>query len=394
MALSASTVWEVQTGGSDTNGGGYSSGGTDYSQQTSPQLTVSDGACSGNTTLTSATGGFTAAMIGNVTYLSSGPGWYEITAYTDTNTVTIDRNGPSASGMTVNVGGCLASPGQLGSLLTVGGMKGWIKAGTYTVTTSTPGSAGPFIGGTGSWYVEGYSTTRGDRAGRPLLDAGAVTTITLWSGNSNAGQALVHVAADGNSNSSVNGFSLNNGRWIAIDCTATACVTGFDCDITSNTGNVINCRADNCTTGFSGPCLYCLADTCTTGFSTAAWVKNCVAADCTSDGFVLTGNAANAYFCISYSNTSDGFSGTSTGHSCVGCIATENGAYGFNLTNTSILERCASYLNSTARSTTVLNDANSITLSGDPFVNAASGDFNLNNTAGAGADLRAVTITL
>lgn len=113
MAISGYTDWDIRTGGSDTNGGGFNtnSAGTDYSQQTSAQLSLSDGVCTGGTTLESTTGGFTAAMVGNVVYLSSGPGWYEITGYTDTNTVTIDRNGPTDSGMTVNVGGSLATPG-------------------------------------------------------------------------------------------------------------------------------------------------------------------------------------------------------------------------------------------------------------------------------------------
>lgn len=36
----------------------------------------------------------------------------------------------------------------------------------------------------------------------------------------------------------------------------------------------------------------------------------------------------------------------------------------------------------------------SITLTADPFVDAAGGDFNINNVAGGGADLRAATIVL
>src|SRR4051812_1601745 len=114
MALSANTVWEVRSAGADTNGGGFNpgSGGTDYSQQNSAQLSVTDAACTGNTTVTSVTGGFTAAMVGSVMYLSSGPGWYEITARASTNSITIDRNGPNASGMTAKVGGAFATIGQ------------------------------------------------------------------------------------------------------------------------------------------------------------------------------------------------------------------------------------------------------------------------------------------
>lgn len=61
MAIPSGAVWEVRTTGSDQNGGFFnaSRGGTDYSQQDSPQLVLTGGACSGNTTVTSATGGFT-----------------------------------------------------------------------------------------------------------------------------------------------------------------------------------------------------------------------------------------------------------------------------------------------------------------------------------------------
>jgi hexulose-6-phosphate isomerase len=38
MAIAAATIWEVRTGGAETNGGGYSSGGTDYSQQTADAI--------------------------------------------------------------------------------------------------------------------------------------------------------------------------------------------------------------------------------------------------------------------------------------------------------------------------------------------------------------------
>jgi hypothetical protein len=40
------------------------------------------------------------------------------------------------------------------------------------------------------------------------------------------------------------------------------------------------------------------------------------------------------------------------------------------------------------------NGDNDITLSADPFVDSANGDFNINTTAGGGADLRAATLAL
>lgn len=107
MALTAGTVCEIRTTGSQNAGGGFydRNPGTsvDYSQQDSPQLTLTDLATDGaGTGLSSATGGFTAAMAGNLIQITGGTltaGWYEITAYTDTNNVTIDRSdGLSKSG--------------------------------------------------------------------------------------------------------------------------------------------------------------------------------------------------------------------------------------------------------------------------------------------------------
>ena len=53
-----------------------------------------------STTLTSAVGGFTAGMVGELIYISAGTnfvtGWYEITGHTDTNTVTLDSTAATA----------------------------------------------------------------------------------------------------------------------------------------------------------------------------------------------------------------------------------------------------------------------------------------------------------
>jgi hypothetical protein len=118
MAIGASTVWRVRVGGNDANGAGYdstiASAGTDYSQQDAAQLSLTDIVCAASTTVTSATGGFTAAMIGNAIRLTGSgvtSGYYFITARTNTNTITVDRN-PAAgatSGGTGKVGGAAAT---------------------------------------------------------------------------------------------------------------------------------------------------------------------------------------------------------------------------------------------------------------------------------------------
>ncbi len=121
MAVNATAVWRIRASGSNTNGGGYdpaiTGAGTDYSQQAAAQLSVTDAASVATTgVVTSVTGGFTAAMVGNAMFLSgtnftTGP--YFITVFTDTNTVTVDRDpttGGNGSAGTCKVGGGWASP--------------------------------------------------------------------------------------------------------------------------------------------------------------------------------------------------------------------------------------------------------------------------------------------
>ena len=61
-----------------------------------------------STTLTSATGGFIAGMVGEKIYISSGTnfvvGWYTIAGYTDTNTVTLSKTAATAGAGSAGVG--------------------------------------------------------------------------------------------------------------------------------------------------------------------------------------------------------------------------------------------------------------------------------------------------
>lgn len=158
-------------------------GGTDYTQQSTAQLTLTDLATSGIgvTTLTSATGGFTALMVGNLIQIDGGTnvttGYYEITAYTDTNTVTLDRApddgvGGIASG-TGKVGGAMVFNDKLTDAV-VAGNTIHIGSGTHTPTSNVASS----VNGTQVLPVRyyGYNTVRHDNpvgTNRPLLAMGA-----------------------------------------------------------------------------------------------------------------------------------------------------------------------------------------------------------------------------
>ena len=385
MAISASAVWEVRTDGSDTNGGGFVTGasGTDYSQQSSAQLTVTDGACSASTTLTSATGGFTAAMIGNLVYLSSGPGWYEIKSYTDTNTVTIDRAGPTATGMTLNVGGALATPGRL-SNLPASKNRCWIKSGTYTITTSTPGPSGPYYQSSSiNVVVEGYGTTRGDGT-RPVMSAGTVSSVVLWRmACTNRPSHFRNLEADANGQSSVDGFKHNAAQLRGCHgCKAVDCAIGF---ATSDAPNV-SCTATGCTTGFGSTIgMFCTAADCTTGFSGRGG-SNSTATGCTT-GFKAEQFTRGYYVNCTAHDCGTGFlSGTTaqiTQIATIGCIS-HSCTTGFTGGGAETYQQsCATYnCTSSTSGTKEYGDGVSV-FTADPCVDAAGGDYTLTAAAHA-----------
>src|SRR5690242_15560411 len=111
MAIGNTTCWRVRAGGSNTNGGGFdpaiSGAGTDYTDQDAAQLSLTDIVTNGTTTVTSVTGGFTSAMIGNCLRIT-GDNYYFITARSSTNSITVDRATGTASGQTGHVGGAFA----------------------------------------------------------------------------------------------------------------------------------------------------------------------------------------------------------------------------------------------------------------------------------------------
>ena len=129
-------------------------------------------------------------------------------------------------------------------------------------------------------------------------------------------------------------------------------------------------------------------------------VSRCIISSNTGKGINHNGPYAglNVVNCTIYNNTSDGIL-LSTHASNTGIrnnIISTNGGYGINddaLTQAGVdtkIDYNAFYANTSgARNTTLSASPHDVTLSGDPFTNAAGGDFSLNNTAGAGADCRA-----
>ena len=142
MALGAALIWEVRTTGNTNNGGAFRDvlPGTsvDYSQQNAAQKNIADGACPlGGLTVTTAAGGMTTDLIGNLWQVTAGvnfsPGFYEVVAVPTANTFTLDRTPCPAgigAGGTGSIGGALDSP--LKAITNaVSGNKIFVKLGVY-----------------------------------------------------------------------------------------------------------------------------------------------------------------------------------------------------------------------------------------------------------------------
>lgn len=442
MAIAASTVWEVRTGGAETNGGGYSSGGTDYSQQTSAQLSVTDGASSSTTNLNSATGGFTSAMVGNVLCISGGTlttGRYQITAYVDTNNVTLDRALNTGSGSTVKVGGAVSAPEHLDTAATYPGV---VPGNIVYISSDVTGTA------------DGTKTSTRTLTCDGTITGGEIAFIGYPSGGSRTDQDVIEadMPVYTSATNSVAIFTLNavnRVRFRNIKCTHTAATRGIGfTTVTAASYGVTfeNCIASGCLSGWSQPAQAINSsrwDRCVVSASTShGWrfagaadnnsVTNCIASGNAGAGFtweagvglfftncVATGNTgANGHGfwdqtttsdnsrpqqfsgCVSHGNAQSGwrFAWTTGGQRNVGfdnCIAYGNTAYGVSMATAGIMDgmfprvrNMATGSNTSGARQNFRTGEGAITLTADPFTNAAGGDFSLNNTSGGGDLLR------
>ena len=405
--LSANSVWEVEIGGSDTaNGGSFVTGasGTDYSRQTSPQWALSSVTSSGagNTVLSSSAA---ASMVGNGAYVVSGTNfnsaqWYQVASvvagvsitFTTSNAGNSICSGVGASGV-INIGGAFASPGRASGLMVASNVMYILySASVYTISTASANVPGGGLTLPGNSAVVGYATNRtvlNTDANRPHLQVGVgVSSITLI-----AGAPLVsNMILDGNAQAT------------------SRC---------SSTGSYWNCLIENWTNyglAGGGGAFFCEFTGCTGAGNTACYAPSffCVAHGNSAGGFqgytfcsIAYGNT-NAGFqglgvfvnCIAYGNTgasSDGFVFNQAGaFFAINCIAESNGRYGFNGYSTGytahVIVNCSVYGNNGGGAQTANLNASPglIATASSAFVAPGSQDFRLNNTANAGALLRAV----
>ncbi len=245
MAIAAGAIFEVRSTGLDSSGGFFvpgTSGTIDYSQQNAPQLSVTDGVANGTTTITSVTGGFTAAMVNNGVNIAGV--LYQITAYTNTNTITVDRTVATASALAVNVGGALVSLGMVGLVNPQGNFLIYLGPGTYS-TSSTANVSGGYYNSTGqNGAIIGYISTRGDvtesnLVGRPVLSATGTNSQLV--GNYNL--AVTGVIFQGNSLTGIapTNSSSNSQLYMCdiLNCPGNSQSENYDFCFISNSGNLV-----------------------------------------------------------------------------------------------------------------------------------------------------------
>ena len=345
MALPADLVWEIGGTGSVYNGAGFSdlNPGTsvDYSQQANAQLSAGDYATSGSgvAVLTSATGGFTAAMEGNVICLYGGSnfvtGHYQIVTYTNNNTVTLDRSptpSGAGSGGTGKVGGWKTKFWDAWMDEWLPGHVCWVNpAGTITNTheldqTSIDGTTHARI------QILGYNVTRGDNptgTDRPLIANGALDwmmgdyyvcrNLRLTTTDANG----FYMSADGmvsncyayNSSGTASRYAFfldgtdgtiiqsegvsTNGRAIRLDpsCVALLCYVHDSVHGIFSNGN-------------DTKALWCIADTCSTygiGCYSGSVTYNCTTYGSLDNLYIASGRCAvTIRNCLIDSATDDG----------------------------------------------------------------------------------------
>lgn len=446
-AISANTVWEVRTVSSDTNGGGFVAGatGTDMSQFNNKNLgacsscqsatiniSTTDAVANGTTTITSATGNFSAAIVGNIVEFSGGTGsiaaiWKQVTVFTNATTITIDSTIAASTGMTMNIGGALATIAKPLAVMVQQNII-FVKAtATYSITANltlanqfTPTNGNP------PNQLIGYTTTRTD-AGRTTIQLSTNSNLTGLDGTNGQGWWISNFIIDCNSLTNSLGARINSHsvlrNMLVKNCSAIGINLAngtsrlMDSEITANTAGAGNGAVN------SG--------------SGAATVERCYIHDNTGTGLILSGAGSTAMFNVIANNSGASSQGILVNNSGLNAIWNNtiynNGQDGIQFTNSASLgsdsivrnnllisnaryglngyniaagwgkfpqwDGNAYFGNVTAArnnvddtgTTNPINTANpytnilDVTLTATPFTNAATHDFTLNSTAGGGA---------
>lgn len=364
---------------------------TDYSQQNSAQIAVTDAVTNGTTTITSATANFTQALIGNILYITGGTGaitagWYEITSVTDSSTIIVDRSTglTTGTGATLNVGGALATLSSIGAFAPSSSIT-YVKAGTYSETWTISVSGAPSGEKTKFW---GYNTTRNDNpigTNRPIVDGGSTRANCLYLNGGNVDSLyfrnFIFQNATGDGISGVAGAGGNIFRNVKSasnggDGVDVVEALWIDSELSNNAG------AGNNTSGSTKWFTY-LHDN--TGMGTQdGTTLFCISESNQSHGFDHV-DTDSVFGSVSYNNTgasTDGFSNTASANygktPIMNNVSTSNGRFGFTETGAGTSQMFNNNITSgnasTAYNSISMLEGNPLTT--DPgFTDQANGDF-------------------
>lgn len=418
MAIAATVQWDVRTTGSDTNGGGFdpTSGtpGTDYSQQSSPQVVFTDLVIGATTTqLTSAANPFSAAVVGNILNITSGTGftvgWYQVMSVSGT-TATMDRAvGTAAStGGNGNLGGSLATIRQANTNSASGNTIN-IKAGTYTVTAEiqVAQSTVSFIG---------YQTTHGDGGTSPLITTATNSVYLFNTLSSNAGvQLFQNLSLSNTAATRAGGIWQRTGHgttqsWIFRQCTFDGFTSGID-----NSDSipfevyslyVFECEFKNCTVraiDASSPNTFSYIDSCyihdcpagiyaTSGSSPGFHASRCIIANISGKGIETNNKGAAIQSCTIFNCTQAIYIDGSAASVFINGNILYGNSYGVYVSTATVGSKSsakASAYNAAGGNTIAdyfnwAPDPTNISLTVNPFTSSGSGDYSLNSNAGGG----------
>jgi hypothetical protein len=446
-ATGATAVWELRNAGADTNSGGFDSAisgaGTDLSifdnknasgctscQSTSVNISTTDAVTNNTTTVTSATGNFSSALIGNAINLSgtgTTTGWYWVTAVGSATSITVDRatGSTGGTGVTMNIGGALKTFSQAFTNV-VAGNRIWAK-GAATFSISSGLSWTTSCTNVAPCQLDGYTTTRGDGGQATIQASVGITTLFTDSG---AFHFIRNLIIDVNSKAASSGVNIT-GSSIFIYASTIENFTVKGISLAANgvsfvgglvQGGVSGCTAGINTQGRATVQFSRITGNACHGISTATTsglvaIRNIIDGNtgASTDGIsVAIAASSSAPQIIQgndiYNNGRHGiFSSVANGLDSTQIIAniiSKNATDGINSTTTVYPLTTADYNafwnnGGDTGSTTTHNLVNfpqgshdacaascGVTISGDPYTSAGT-TFTLNNTMGAGAALRA-----
>ncbi len=336
-------------------------------------------------------------------------GFYEITSVSGgvaTLSASVASSGTSTSGTGV-LGGPISSP-NLAINLTIP-YQGYVSYISGSFSTAC------LVFGSGYGDLTGYSTTRGD-GGKATITYDGTSPVsalgtTVNNNNSDVQANISNVVfnANGaiNANQQFDCIYVGLNQCLFFNCEFNGATDGNGVNI-QNSVPIIECSSANNKYGYLiGSCapnlIRCTAqNNSADGFyAYQAYQTNWSILECFSInnggiGFNLPSvRGTNIIGCVAYKNASHGFyiSNGYSGSILWSCIASTNGGSGFYNCTENLFDnnQLFSYNNTSADTgnySTYNPSATTTVLASDPFVDAAGGNFTLNDTAGGGALLR------